>query len=100
MCSLFLPSSDCPYHRAGVDKDRLTRFGFEQFCQRHAYDIVVLKQEHLSPEEELVPDLWTSPSARMRKRSGEQLLSIFGYVFGQLLAPLAPKFFRIDSVAW
>jgi len=43
-------------------KDRLTRFGyewFERFCQRHACDIVVLNQEHLSPEEELVQDLLT-----------------------------------------
>lgn len=43
-------------------KDRLTRLGyewFERFCQRHACDILVLNQEHLSPEEELVQDLLT-----------------------------------------
>ena len=43
-------------------KDRLTRFGYEwfaRFCQRHACDILVLNHEHLSPEEELVQDLWT-----------------------------------------
>ncbi len=43
-------------------KDRLTRFGYEwfaRFCQRHACDILVLNQDHLSPEEELVQDLWT-----------------------------------------
>jgi putative transposase len=41
-------------------KDRFTRFGsewFERFCQCHACDIVVLNQEHWSPEEELVQDL-------------------------------------------
>ena len=43
-------------------QDRLTRFGYEwfaRFCQRHACDIVVLNQEHLSPEAELVQDLLT-----------------------------------------
>jgi predicted site-specific integrase-resolvase len=41
-------------------KDRLTRLGyewFERFCQRHACDILVLNQEHWSPEEELAQDL-------------------------------------------
>ena len=45
-------------------KDRLPRFGYEgfaRFCQRHACDILVLNQEHLSPEEELVQDLLTIP---------------------------------------
>ena len=43
-------------------KDRLTRFGyewFERFCQQHAYAILVLNQEQLSPEEQLVQDLLT-----------------------------------------
>ncbi len=43
-------------------KDRLTRFGyawFERFCQQHGCEILVLNQEHLSPEQELVQDLLT-----------------------------------------
>lgn len=43
-------------------KDRLTRFGyewFERFCQQHGCEILVLNQEHLSPEQELVQDLFT-----------------------------------------
>lgn len=43
-------------------KDRLTRFGyewFERFCQQHGCEILVLNQEHLSPEQELVQDLRT-----------------------------------------
>jgi len=43
-------------------KDRLTRFGydwFERFCQQHGCEILVLNQEHLSPEPELVRDLLT-----------------------------------------
>ncbi len=43
-------------------KDRLTRLGyewFERFCRRHACDIVVLNQEHWSPEAALVQDLLT-----------------------------------------
>ena len=43
-------------------KDRLTRFGFEwfeRFCRQHGCEILVLNQEHLSPEQELVQDLLT-----------------------------------------
>jgi len=43
-------------------QDRLTRFGyewFERFCQQHGCDILVLNQEHLSPEQELVQDFLT-----------------------------------------
>ncbi len=43
-------------------RDRLTRFGYEwfaHFCQQHTCEIMVLNQEHLSPEEELVQDLLT-----------------------------------------
>ena len=43
-------------------KDRLTRFGyewFERFCRQHGCEILVLNQEHLSPEQELVQDLRT-----------------------------------------
>ena len=37
-------------------KDRLTRFGYEwleRFCQQHGCEMLVLNQEHLSPEQEL-----------------------------------------------
>ena len=40
-------------------QDRLTRFGYEwceRFCQQHGGEILVLNQEHLSPEQELVQD--------------------------------------------
>jgi predicted site-specific integrase-resolvase len=40
--------------------DRLTRFGyewFERFCQQHGCEMLVLNQEHWSPEQELVQDL-------------------------------------------
>jgi len=43
-------------------RDRLTRFGyewFERFCRQHGCEILVLNQEHLSPEQELVQDLLT-----------------------------------------
>lgn len=43
-------------------QDRWTRFGyewFERFCQQHGCEILVLNQEHLSPEPELVQDLLT-----------------------------------------
>jgi len=41
-------------------EDRLVRFGFEwfeAFCRRHGTEIVVMKAESLSPEEEMVKDL-------------------------------------------
>lgn len=41
-------------------KDRLVRFGFEwfdQFCQNHGCEIIVINDEALSPEQELVQDL-------------------------------------------
>lgn len=41
-------------------KDRLVRFGFEwfeQFCDNHGTELVVMNQESLSPEEELTQDL-------------------------------------------
>ena len=43
-------------------QDRLTRSGyewFERFCQQHGCEILILNQEHLSPEPELVQDLLT-----------------------------------------
>ena len=43
-------------------KDRFIRFGydwFNQFCQKHGCDIVVLNNPSLSPEEELTQDLLT-----------------------------------------
>jgi len=43
-------------------KDRLVRFGyewFEEFCQRHGCQIVVINVENLSPEQEVVKDLLT-----------------------------------------
>ena len=43
-------------------KDRLVRFGyewFEEFCKRHACEIVVINAETLSPEAEVVKDLLT-----------------------------------------
>ncbi len=43
-------------------KDRLTRFGYEwleRFCQQHGCEMLVLNQEHLSPEQELVQDVLT-----------------------------------------
>ena len=43
-------------------KDRLVRFGFEwfaRFCEHHGCEIVVLNQEHMSPEQEMVQDLMT-----------------------------------------
>ena len=50
-------------------KDRLTRFGyewFERFCQQHGCEILVLNQEHLSPEQPVdhhscvfCPVVWT-----------------------------------------
>ncbi len=43
-------------------QDRLTRFGlewFERFWPQHGCKILVLHQEHLSPEQELVQDLRT-----------------------------------------
>src|SRR5437764_10049708 len=41
-------------------EDRFVRFGydwFESFCERHGTEIVVVKGEDLSPNEELVSDL-------------------------------------------
>ncbi len=41
-------------------RDRLVRFGyayFEAFCERHHTELVVIKGENLSPEQELVRDL-------------------------------------------
>lgn len=43
-------------------RDRLTRFGFdwfEHFAKTHGCEILVLNQEHLSPEQEMVQDLMT-----------------------------------------
>lgn len=43
-------------------RDRLTRFGyewFEHYAQSHGCEILVLNQEHLSPEQEMVQDLMT-----------------------------------------
>jgi putative resolvase len=43
-------------------RDRLTRFGFEWFehyAKAHGCEILVLNQEHLSPEQEMVQDLMT-----------------------------------------
>lgn len=43
-------------------KDRLVRFGFEwflRFCKQHGCEVLVLNQEHLSPEQEMVQDLMT-----------------------------------------
>ena len=41
-------------------KDRFTRFGFdwfEDFCQRHGTEIVILNNPNTSPDQELVEDL-------------------------------------------
>jgi putative resolvase len=41
-------------------QDRFVRFGydwFEQFCERHGTEIIVVNGESFSPEEELVRDL-------------------------------------------
>lgn len=54
-------------------KDRLTRFGyewFERFCQRHGCDILVLNQEHLSPDAELVQDLMSVTQGFSDRLSG------------------------------
>lgn len=54
-------------------KDRLTRFGyewFERFCQQHGCEILVLNQEHLSPEQELVQDLLTITQVFSARLSG------------------------------
>ena len=43
-------------------RDRLTRFGFEWFehyAATHGCELLVLNQEHLSPEQEMVQDLMT-----------------------------------------
>lgn len=43
-------------------RDRLTRFGFEWFAHyahAHSCELLVLNQEHLSPEEEMVKDMMT-----------------------------------------
>ena len=43
-------------------KDRLVRFGFvwfAEFCASHGCELLVLKQETLSPEQEMVQDLMT-----------------------------------------
>lgn len=66
-------------------RDRLTRFGydwFEHYAKQHGCDILVLNQEHLSPEQEMVEDLMTIVhcfSSRLyglrnyRKKLGEAL---------------------------
>lgn len=56
-----------------ADQDRLTRFGyewFERFCQHHGCEILVLNQEHLSPEPELVQDLLTITHVFSARLSG------------------------------
>jgi predicted site-specific integrase-resolvase len=43
-------------------RDRLTRFGFDWFAHHaalHGCELLVLNQEHLSPEQEMVQDLMT-----------------------------------------
>jgi len=43
-------------------KDRLVRFGFdwfERYCELHGCSLLILNQEHLSPEAEMVQDLMT-----------------------------------------
>lgn len=43
-------------------QDRLTRFGyewFEHYANSHGCELLVLNQEHLSPEEEMVQDMMT-----------------------------------------
>ena len=41
-------------------KDRLCRFGFDWFlhlCEKHGCELLVMNQQHLSPEQEMVEDL-------------------------------------------
>ena len=43
-------------------KDRLCRFGFDllsSICKKSGCELLVLSQEHLSPEQEMVQDLMT-----------------------------------------
>jgi putative resolvase len=49
-------------HLIIAHQDRLVRFGFqwfERFCAEHVTELLVLNNEHLSPEQEMIQDLLT-----------------------------------------
>jgi predicted site-specific integrase-resolvase len=71
-------------------KDRLVRFGFEffeKFCADHGCKIVIMNAESLSPEEEMVKDMFTIVhcfSSRLYRLRRYKTSDISAFVNGEL----------------